>query len=90
MDFVINHELDVRQDFFSGILSGKKKHEVRKANEVNFKEGDFLQLKEIDFFTGKHTGRELTVEATYITPINIGEIYSFAIISINVIEGKNI
>lgn len=90
MQVNVTHELDVRQDFFSDILSGKKKHEVRKINETPFQEGDIIALKEVGFFKKEYTGRELIVKVTYVTPIEIGEIYKFAICSIEILEGKGI
>lgn len=60
------HVLKSWPRFFDAVLSGQKKHELRK-NDRNFKVGDLLQLKEFDPETDTFTGREQIVEITYIT-----------------------
>ncbi len=52
-------------EYFDGIISGKKKFELRLADfEVN--EGDTLILEEWDKDKKKYTGRKVEVVATYI------------------------
>jgi len=52
-------------DYFEEILSGKKKFDLR-LNELNIKEGDVLELIEIDEKTKKPTGRKLEKKIQYV------------------------
>lgn len=64
MDEVTVHELKILPEYFSAIVSGEKRFEIRK-NDRNYKVGDILRLMkyEADNFTGDvHVS-----EITYIT-----------------------
>lgn len=84
------HELDVRADFFIEILEGKKTHEIRQVKETRFLVGDILELNEVDIFSKKYTSRKLKAQVSHVTPLELGSIYRFAILSIAVLEGENI
>ena len=68
------HELKCWPTPFEAVESGKKTHEVRK-NDRPYKVGDLLRLREYTNRVCKapdepewyYTGRELTVQVTYIT-----------------------
>jgi len=57
------HELKTRKPFFQHILDKKKNFECR-INDRNFKEGDYLILKE--FRRKTYTGREVICKVTYV------------------------
>ena len=50
--------------YFDDILSGKKKFDLR-LNDFKIKEGDELELIEIDDQTGKLTGRKISKKIKY-------------------------
>lgn len=52
-------------EFFAAVLSGQKKHELRR-NDRDFKVGDRLMLQEWIPETMSATGRNLLVDVTYI------------------------
>lgn len=60
------HELKTWPGAFQAILDGKKTYEIRK-NDRDFQVGDKLALREWDMDTEQYTGRNLTVQVTYIT-----------------------
>jgi ParB family chromosome partitioning protein len=62
------HELKCIEPYFSDIARDQKTFEIRKADR-DFREGDFLHLKEYDPVKG-YSGRELLAEITYIIPQN--------------------
>lgn len=59
------HELKTWPMYFSKVASGQKTFEVRN-NDRNFKEGDFVILKEFDFETKSYSGREMTFKIGYV------------------------
>lgn len=63
----------IRADYFSDILSGKKKFELR-LNDFEIKEGDILLIQEHD---GAHklTGREIEKKVTYVHKFKLDELY---------------
>jgi Domain of unknown function (DUF3850) len=64
---VIEHRLKSWPQFFDAIASGEKTHDLRRADDRDFRVGDLLRLQEFDPKTDRHSGRELTVKITYIT-----------------------
>lgn len=59
------HELKSWPDFFTPILDGTKKFEVRN-NDRRFLVGDVLRLREFDDRKGVYTGREVSKRVTYV------------------------
>jgi hypothetical protein len=53
--------------FFSLMVEGVKKHDMRNMKDRNYKVGDTLVLKEYDPFKGVYTGRAAFFKITYIT-----------------------
>lgn len=51
---------------FQPILDGVKTHDLR-IDDRNYQVGDTILLREYDIAQGAYTGREVTVEITYIT-----------------------
>jgi hypothetical protein len=64
---IIEHRVKCWPKFFESILSGAKTHEVRRADDRDFRVGDLLRLEEFDPQTNRYSGRELTAKITYIT-----------------------
>jgi hypothetical protein len=60
------HELKTWPEPFAAILSGVKRHEVRKADRP-FAVGDTLLLREYDPEKQSYTGRFTDVQVTYLT-----------------------
>ncbi|WFU81275.1 DUF3850 domain-containing protein [Bradyrhizobium sp. CIAT3101] len=67
----ITHHLKCWPQFFNEIVAGRKKHDLRRADDRNFRVGDTLVLEEYDPQRDAFTGRTLTVEVTYITSANL-------------------
>ena len=65
------HTLKCWPEFFEAILDGKKTHDLRRSDDRTFRIGDFIRLREFDPRTERHTGREQTVEITYITSADV-------------------
>ena len=61
------HELKCWPQFFEAIATGRKRHDLRRADDRQFHVGDRLRLREFDPHSQSYTGREQTVEVTYIT-----------------------
>lgn len=57
------HKLKILPRWFEDVKSGRKNFEIRR-NDRDFKEGDYLLLKEWE--RGKYTGREITRKIQYI------------------------
>lgn len=57
------HELKILPRWFEDVQAGRKNFEIRR-NDRDFKEGDYLLLKEWN--KGKYTGREITKKIQYI------------------------
>jgi hypothetical protein len=63
----VDHELKCWPQLFEAILTGMKTHDLRRADDRNFKVGDIAQLNEFDPGAGRYTGRRLKMKITYIT-----------------------
>ena len=62
----MKHKLKIMSKYYEAILLGKKTFEVRKDDRP-YSEGDTLLLQEIVSPNGcGYTGREMTVDVTYI------------------------
>lgn len=59
------HELKITPEYFEAIAIGKKTFEVR-ANDRDYKVGDYLALNEYDASGGSYTGRSCMVYVDYI------------------------
>jgi hypothetical protein len=53
--------------FFSKMITGEKKHDMRDKRERTYAVGDRVLLQEYDPFGGGYTGRCALFEITYIT-----------------------
>jgi hypothetical protein len=53
--------------FFSKMITGEKKHDMRDKSERTYAVGDRVLLQEYDPFGGGYTGRSAIFEITYIT-----------------------
>lgn len=58
------HELNILPEYYSAVVLGKKRFEIRKKDRV-YKIGDIIRLREYE--DGKYTGNVYVVEITYIT-----------------------
>lgn len=58
------HELKILPEYFTAVVSGIKRFEIRK-NDRGYNVGDILRLNEYE--NGKYTGNVHVVEITYIT-----------------------
>lgn len=61
------HRVKSWPHLFEATLSGAKTHEMRKVDDRDYSVGDILRLCEYDPESKSYTGRELSVEITYIT-----------------------
>jgi hypothetical protein len=61
------HELKCWPRFFDAIAEGRKRHDLRRSDDRDFQVGDRLLLREYDPATKVYTGREQTVEITFVT-----------------------
>ncbi|KUR78645.1 DUF3850 domain-containing protein [Novosphingobium sp. FSW06-99] len=61
------HVLKCWTAFFTEIAEGRKRHDLRRATDRDFRAGDRLLLREFDPVRGCYTGREQKVVVTYIT-----------------------
>lgn len=61
----VTHELKIWPNYFNAVISGRKTFEVRK-NDRDFKEGDFLLLREWGPLSKIFTGRDCKVQVLYI------------------------
>lgn len=61
------HRLKSWPQFFAAIRSGEKKHDLRRADDRNFRVGDTMLLEEFDPAIQRYTGRKTRVRITYIT-----------------------
>jgi Domain of unknown function (DUF3850) len=86
------HELKCWPQFFQAIKFGHKRHDLRRADDREFRVGDRLLLREYDPETRAYTGSTLMAEVSYITSAELPCALSkdalhpaFAILSIKVI-----
>lgn len=63
----VKHVLKCWPQFFDAISAGKKTHDLRRADDRDFRVGDVVQLNEFDPTSQQYTGRRLRVRITYIT-----------------------
>ncbi len=63
----IAHELKCWPQFFEAIAEGRKRHDLRRADDRDFHVGDRLRLREFEPEAQQYTGREQVVEVTYKT-----------------------
>jgi len=63
----IEHTVKSWPKFFELIRTGKKTHDLRRADDRDFRIGDTLRLQEFDPKTNMYTGREIIAKITYIT-----------------------
>ena len=75
----IIHELKIAPKYFEKVLSKEKNFEFR-YNDRNYQVNDILKLKEYD--NGQYTGREISVQITYILQDFEGLKNNYAILSI--------
>ena len=61
------HELKCWPQFFHAIADGTKRHDLRRATDREFRVGDRMRLREFNPDTKMYTGREQTVQITFIT-----------------------
>lgn len=80
----MEHKLKILSEYYEAILQGRKTFEVRKDDRP-FNEGDTLVLQEIVTPNSNgYTGREMTVEVTYILRDNKYVKDGFCIMSIKI------
>jgi hypothetical protein len=87
------HELKCWPEFFQAIKSGHKRHDLRRADDRDFRVGDRLLLREYDPVRRTYTECSLVAEVTYVTSAELPCALSkdalhpaFAILSIKVIS----
>lgn len=68
--------------YFNEILKGNKTFELRKEDDVQYEEGDFLILKEIETMTDFYTGRFAISRIGYVLRYFDGLEEGYAIISL--------
>jgi hypothetical protein len=62
----VRHELKTWPGMFNAVVSGKKTHEIRKADR-SFMVGDVLHLREWSDVAEMYSGRTCDVEVTFVT-----------------------
>lgn len=65
------HELKCWPKFFEAIAQGRKRHDLRRSVDRNFRVGDLLRLQEFDPDRGNYTGRTQLVRVTYVTSADV-------------------
>lgn len=65
------HELKSWPELFEPMVQGVKTHDLRRADDRQFQVGDHLRLREYDPRAERYSGRECTVEITYITSADV-------------------
>jgi hypothetical protein len=60
------HHVKSWTPFFEAFMAGQKTHDLRD-DDRGYRVGDFLVLQEFHPFGDGYSGRELTMEVTYIT-----------------------
>lgn len=61
------HRLKCWPEFFAAIISGDKRHDLRRRDDRDFRVGDILVLEEFDAKIRQYTGRIAKARVTYIT-----------------------
>jgi hypothetical protein len=65
------HVLKCWTVFYTEIAEGRKRHDLRRATDRDFRVGDRLRLLEFDPARERYTGREQVVAVTYITSADL-------------------
>ena len=77
----VDHYLPIFPRFYAKILSGEKKHEIRKG--VGFLAGQVIQFQEThNEDCDALSGRSAFYRITHVDEINISTVYRFAVMSI--------
>lgn len=63
----VDHHLKCWPQFFQLIKAGKKTHDLRRADDRDFRVGDRLLLEEFDPATKSYSGNSIMVRVTYVT-----------------------
>jgi hypothetical protein len=63
----VEHEVKSWPELFEATRDGRKKHDMRRISDRDYRVGDILKLREFDPHGRHYTGRELRVRITYIT-----------------------
>lgn len=91
----LTYDYDVKSwpQFFSKMITGQKKHDMRNKRDRSYKVGDKMLLREFDPFGGGYTGRFAVALITYITSndtpcalssVGLGD--DMAILSLEILE----
>lgn len=83
----MHHELKIWPEFFSKVVRGTKKAEVRK-NDRNFQQGDSVSLREWNPETKLFTTRLCNVRITDVTPLDKVGAVGFVVFSFDVTERR--
>lgn len=75
------HEVKIAASYYGDIVSGKKKFELRK-NDRGYKVGDSLKM--LEFKDGKHTGRTIDADITYMLEDYTGLEEGYCILGVDV------
>jgi hypothetical protein len=67
----LTHELKCWPEFFDAIADGRKRHDLRRSTDRDFRVGDILQLREFDPSSDFYTGRSQAVRVTYVTSADL-------------------
>lgn len=78
------HQIRLASMYFNDVVSGKKSFELRK-NDRNYKIGDILEM--LEFNDGRHTGRTVKAEVTYMLEDYTGLTEGYCILATKVLEG---
>lgn len=62
-----DYEIKSWVPFFSAMITGEKKHDMRKLSDRPYRVGDKVLLREYEPFGGGYTGRSAIFRITYIT-----------------------
>lgn len=82
---VTQHVLKIHSEHFRNVKSGKKRAEFRK-NDRDFKEGDYLLLRENDPDVNIFTGKEIRARITCINDLSSFISEPYVMLSIEVLE----
>ena len=63
----VEHTLKCWPRLFDAVSTGAKTHDLRRADDREFRVGDIMLMREFDPSTKTFTGRNLKVVITYIT-----------------------
>lgn len=81
----MRHELKIWPVYFDQVRSGNKLFEIRN-NDMDFKVGDEVMLKEFDPSKKEYSGRAILVLITYLTDFNQKQ--GFVVFSFHRKQGK--